>query len=84
MFAECIGWIVIAAIVISIAILGWSRALLPFARRAGRSIHDAVRFGIASDPMAGAEPHRMPFALVVFAGVLAAVAAQRAGVLLLR
>lgn len=83
MFAECLVWMLIAGVVISIAVLGWSRALLPLARRLGRSLFDLLRFGVVTDPMGESEPHRMPFAVVVLAAVIATVAARHAGITLL-
>lgn len=82
-FAECLVWMLIAGVVFSIAILAWSRALLPWLGRLGRSVAGLLRFGIAPDPMGEHEPHRMPFAIVVLAGGIAAIAARHAGVTLL-
>lgn len=83
LFAECIAWMLVAGVVISIAILGWRRALVPLARRIGVSFVDLLRFGVASNPIAGSEPHRMPFAVVVLVAVVATMAAQRAGIRIL-
>lgn len=83
MFAECIAWMLITGVVVSIAILTWTRALVPFARRLGLSFLQFMRSGTISDPMEGREPHRMPFAVVVCGGVLAALVAQRIGIRLL-
>jgi Flp pilus assembly protein protease CpaA len=83
MFAECIAWMLITGVVVSIAILTWTRALVPFARRVGVSLVQFMRSGTISDPMEGREPHRMPFAVVVCGGVLTALVAHRIGIRLL-
>ncbi len=83
LFAECVAWMLVAGVVISIAILGWRRALVPLARRIGVSLVDLLRFGIVSNPIEGSEPHRMPFAVVVLIAVVLTVAGQRAGFRLL-
>ena len=83
MFAECVVWMLITGVVVSIAILAWRRALVPLASRIGRWFVDLLRFGIVANPMEGSEAHRMPFAVVVLIAVVVTVTARHAGFRLL-
>lgn len=83
MFAECVVWMLITGVVVSIAILAWRRALVPFGRRFGTSLVNFLRFGVVSNPLEDSEPHRLPFAVVVFGALVVTVAARRAGIGLL-
>ncbi len=82
-FGECVVWMLVAGVAVSVALLGWRRALIPLVRRISSSLVDFLRFGVMSNPIEGEKPHRMPFAIVVLIAVVATLTARHAGVTLL-
>jgi Flp pilus assembly protein protease CpaA len=82
-FGECLIWILVMAVVASMAILARRRTLAPLFRRLGQGMSDLLRFGAPSGSLVAGEPHRLPFALVVLLGTAAQWAAHLAGVAIL-
>jgi Flp pilus assembly protein protease CpaA len=84
MFAERMAWLLVSGVVVSIAVLAWARALLPLLRRLAGAVRQWTQFGVLSNPLAGYELHRMPFAVVILIGVVLSIVARRAHFWLLR
>jgi Flp pilus assembly protein protease CpaA len=79
LFLECIGWMLILGIAVSIVFLAWKRALLPLARRLVSILGELIRFGVVTTPVVEGEPHRIPYALIAALGALAGLASNHLG-----
>jgi prepilin peptidase CpaA len=64
----------LVGLVAAIAVLAYHRALFPFFGRLGGAALDVIRYGSPMRPVAGEEPHKIPYALVLTGGAALAFA----------
>jgi Flp pilus assembly protein protease CpaA len=77
-FGEAMFWTLLAGVVVSLVILGRSRALFPLFRRLGRIIKDAL-WQLQPEPAVEGEGHRMPFGIIIAVGCVLALGANHMG-----
>jgi prepilin peptidase CpaA len=71
-------WTLVAGILVSVVLLARKRALLPLLRRAGQA-GKAALWRLEREPVVVGPGHRIPYALVIALGVIAAVVFEQAG-----
>lgn len=76
--AETLGWMAIVGGVVAVGMLAWKRALIPFLRRLARAGYEVVFLGLTpGEPVVEGKGHRIPYAVIIAAGTLAAIVAER-------
>jgi Flp pilus assembly protein protease CpaA len=76
---EAALWSAIAGAFVAIAVLAWHRALFPFLRRFVRAGFEMAYYKTRLSPVIDGEGHRIPYAPIIAAGVIAAILAQHFG-----
>lgn len=79
-FAEALAWTLLIGMVVSILVLAWKKALFPLLRRLIKAGWEAIRWQLEpSEAIVEGEGHRIPFAIVIGTGSVAALIAETAG-----
>lgn len=78
-FAEFLVWTSIAGVAGSLIVLAAKRALLPLMSRVTRSSLQFLRYGFSPEPLVPDGGHRIPYAVIIAAGAVAALVSLRLG-----
>ncbi|HVT03477.1 MAG TPA: prepilin peptidase [Thermoanaerobaculia bacterium] len=77
---EALVWMAMVGGVVALVLLAWKRALIPFLRRLAKAGYEIVFLRLTpSEPVVEGKGHRIPYAVIIAAGTLAAIVAERLG-----